>query len=128
MSLRITHEETKGYILLIPDVISKESMRIAIPKIIELMIANNCFVTLSDCRKSTMPMNTLDIMDLQNMWKKAFITNGILPSKPKGAIILHKNRRLYANLHFFETISINRNLKVKTFFELSAAKNWLTKD
>lgn len=125
MTYTICHEAKKGYIYIVLDVINKESMRVEIPKILELMKENNCYALLSDCRNSTMPMDPLGIMDLPSMWTNAFLSSGISPSKPKGAIFLHKNRKLYANLHFFETVSFNRNLKVKTFFDLSAATNWL---
>ena len=96
-----------------------------ISAITQIAIEKDCFLCLSDYRKATIEMSTLQIYDIPKILSDIVTSFGLPPSKFKRAIIAEKGLRDY---QFFETVTLNMGQHVKLFQDMDEARKWLCEE
>jgi hypothetical protein len=127
MEYLIVYEADKEYILItLEGAINVRSMREAINQAGKVILEHHCNKIIGDFRKSTFPVNVIEVMDLYKYWVNSLESNLLSPYEAKRVILMDKNQKTSQNFEFFETVSVNRNCRVKIFFNMDEAINWLT--
>ena len=96
-----------------------------ISAITQIAIEKDCFLCLSDYRKATIEMSTLQIYDIPKILSDIVTSFGLPPSKFNRAIIAEKGLRDY---QFFETVTLNMGQHVKLFQDMDEARKWLCEE
>jgi hypothetical protein len=93
-----------------------------ISEIIQLAVAQNCFLCLGDFRDETIKLSTLEIYDLPKIISNASTAQGIPASRFKRAIVVKQG---WNDFHFYETVTLNHRQNIKLFEDIEEAKRWL---
>lgn len=93
-----------------------------ISEIAQIALEQNCFLCLSDYRKATIEMSTLQIYDIPRILSDIVISFGLHPGKFKRAIIAKESLIDY---QFFETVTMNIGQNIRLFQDIDKAKKWL---
>jgi hypothetical protein len=91
-------------------------------EITQIAVDKDCFLCLSDYRKATLAMSTLQIYDIPKILSDIVTSAGLRPSKFKRAVIAEKSSKDY---HFFETVTLNMGQHIRLFQDIEEAKKWL---
>ena len=93
-----------------------------ISAITQIALEKDCFLCLSDYRKATIAMSTLQIYDIPKILSAFVTSSGLSSSKFKRAIIAEKSSKDY---QFFETVTLNMGQNIRLFQDIDEAKKWL---
>jgi hypothetical protein len=127
MKSSIEYKTDENYILVtISGTIDVFSMRNVIEDAGKVILEHNCNKIIGDFRKAILPISVLEIIDLYKYWINSLQTNQIVPFEAKRVILMDQGQKTAQNFEFFETISINRNSRVKIFFDMDKAVEWIT--
>ena len=96
-----------------------------ISAITQIAIEKDCFLCLSDYRKATIEMSTLQIYDIPKILSDIVTSFGLPPRKFKRAIIAEKGVNDY---QFFETVTLNMGQQAKLFQDMDEARKWLCEE
>ena len=128
MQYSITYNDEKQFILItLVGEIDIPTMQTAIEEAGQVIIAHQCNRIIGDFRETLFSVGTMDILHLYEFWIKTLKTNHISPTESKRAIYINQDQKTWEKFHFFETISVNRNSRVKIFFDLEKAIEWISK-
>ena len=129
MTFSFSYNESDEYLLVTHDgIIDKQYVNAIVKEIAAAVFEHRCHKILSDYRHATLHLNTFEILAAQQKVFDALVENDLSPYLVKRAMVLNKENENNPGLSFFETVSINRSQKVKSFFDLEQAITWLTKE
>ncbi len=128
MQYSITYNNEKQFILItLVGEIDIPIMQKAINEADQVIIEHQCNRIIGDFRETLFSAGTLDILHLYEFWIKTLKANHIAPTESKRVIFIKPDQKNWDNFHFFETISVNRNSRVKIFYDLDKAVEWICK-
>ncbi len=123
MTHTITYNSTDGIIeLKVQGDLTLISAKEIASELVQLVKAEHCFLILHDLREVTIELSTLDIYELPTVFSEIVTLGGFEIDKLKRAFVAPKGQE---DVHFFETVSVNRMQNVKYFFDVDEAKKWL---
>ncbi len=102
-----------------------QTIRTAIMEAGKVINEHQCNRIIGDFRETTLLLGTLDILSLYEFWIKTLKTNKVNPHEAKRAIYMNPDQKNMEKFRFFETISVNRNSRVKIFYDLDQAEEWI---
>ena len=102
----LTFSEVKEFI--------SEGVRIAKEK--------DCALFLTDYRKATLKLSTLEIYEVPKLMQETFASTGLNIRRIRRAVVAAKDLKDYL---FYETVTINRGQNAKVFYDIDEAKKWL---
>ncbi len=89
---------------------------------LKIILEHDCYRILIDCREATLDSSLISLFYAPEEIKEKLSTEGIPAYKIKRAFVI---RESVQNFSFYETVSVNRGLQVKIFFDMDEAINWL---
>jgi hypothetical protein len=90
-----------------------------------IILEHQCNKILGDFRKTTFPLDVMEIIDLYQYWLKTLKANKLSAYAAKRVILLSPSQKTSEKFRFFETFSRNRSSRVKIFFDMDEAVEWL---
>lgn len=128
MQYSITYNDEKQFILItLVGEIDIPTMRTAIEEAGQVIIEHHCNRIIGDFRETLFSVGTMDILHLYEFWIKTLKVNHIAPNESKRVIYINPDQKTWENFRFFETISVNRSSRVKIFYDLEKAIEWICK-
>jgi len=128
MHYSITFNDEKQFILIIlVGEIDIPTMQTAINEAGQVIIEHHCNRIIGDFREMLFSVGTMDILHLYEFWIKTLKANHISPIESKRVIYINPNQKNWEKFRFFETISVNRNSRVKIFYDMDKATEWICK-
>jgi hypothetical protein len=125
----ITYNEIDGFILISHDgILDEQALRKSISQTIKAGIKYKCFKSVIDCRNTRANMKTMEVFNIQQFLTKSLPKNNFLRFKLKRAFVLGEDEIVNQSLDFFETLSINRNQRVRLFNNMNDAISWIKED
>lgn len=128
MSYSINFNDEKRYILVtLTGEIDVPTIRTAILEAGKVILEHKCNRIIGDFRETTLLMGTMDILHLYEFWIQTLKTNKVNQHESKRAIYINPDQKNREKFRFFETIAVNRNSRVKIFYEFDQAEEWICK-
>ncbi len=128
MSYSIIFNDEKRYILVtLTGEIDVPTIRTAILEAGKVILEHQCNRIIGDFRETTLLMGTMDILHLYEFWIQTLKTNKVNQHESKRAIYINPDQKNREKFRFFETIAVNRNSRVKIFYEFDQAEEWICK-
>lgn len=93
-----------------------------ISDIIEMGVAQNCFLCLSDYREAVIQLSTVEIMEIPRIIAATAAKQKLFPGSFKRALIIGRD---FGDFHFLETVTLNNMQNAKIFSQMEDAKKWL---
>ena len=109
--------ETKAY-----EVLDFSEAKEIISGIIEIGLAQKCFLCLSDYREATIRLSTMEIYEIPKIIAAIATARGLFPGSFKRALIIGRD---YSDFEFLEAVTLNNMQNAKLFREFEDAKKWL---
>ncbi|MDP3720899.1 MAG: hypothetical protein Q8R09_00450 [Anaerolineaceae bacterium] len=126
MSYSINFNDEKRYILVtLTGEIDVPTIRTAILEAGKVILEHQCNRIIGDFRETTLLMGTMDILHLYEFWIQTLKTNKVNQHESKRAIYINPDQKNREKFRFFETIAVNRNSRVKIFYDLDKAIEWI---
>jgi hypothetical protein len=126
MSYSINFNDEKRYILVtLTGEIDVPTIRTAILEAGKVILEHKCNRIIGDFRETTLLMGTMDILHLYEFWIQTLKTNKVNKHESKRAIYINPDQKNREKFRFFETIAVNRNSRVKIFYDLDKAIEWI---
>ena len=91
----------------------------------KIILAENCFLLLTDLREATMKLSVIEIYDLPKILLNRLAASEINVYKLKRAYVIAKGSQGYT---FHETVMHNQGQKIKGFEDVDEARQWLLKE
>ncbi len=128
MQYSISYNQDKHFIMitLVGD-IDIPTMRTAILEAGKVILENQCNKIIGDFRETLFSSGTMDILGLYQFWIETLKAHKINPHESKRVIYINPDQKNLEKFRFFETISVNRNSRVKIFYDLDKAVEWICK-
>ena len=126
MNYSIQFNDEKRYILItLTGEIDVPTIRTAILEAGKVILEHKCNRIIGDFRETTLLMGTMDILHLYEFWIQTLKTNKVNQHESKRAIYINPDQKNREKFRFFETIAVNRNSRVKIFYDLDKAIEWI---
>jgi hypothetical protein len=128
MQFTINYDAEKEFILItLAGEIDVPTMQTVILEAGKIILEHNCNRIIGDFRETLFSLGTMDILHLYEFWILTLKSNKINPHESKRVIYIHPDQKNWEKFRFFETISVNRNSRVKIFYDLDKAVEWICK-
>jgi len=128
MQYSIKYDDDKQIILItLVGEIDVQTMREAIKEAGQVIIEHQCNKIIGDFRETLFSVGTFDILRLYEFWIETLKLNHISPNESKRVIYINPDQKNWEKFRFFETISVNRFSRVKIFYNLDKAIEWIQK-
>lgn len=128
MQYSITYNHEKQFILItLIGEIEVPTIRTAILEAGKVIKEHKCNRIIGDFRETTVKMGTLEILQIYEFWIQILKNNKVNPQEAKRAIFINPDQKTKEKFQFFETISVNRFSRIKIFYDLDEAVEWLCK-
>ena len=128
MQYSITYNHEKQFILItLIGEIEVPTIRTAILEAGKVIKEHKCNRIIGDFRETTVKMGTLEILQIYEFWIQILKNNKVNPQEAKRAIYINPDQKTKEKFQFFETISVNRFSRIKIFYDLDEAVEWICK-
>lgn len=128
MEYSITYNDEKKIILItLIGEIDMPTIKTAILEAGKVITEHQCNKIIGDFRETIFSVGTLDILQLYEFWIQTLKSNHISLQDSKRVIFINPDQKNWEKFRFFETISVNRNSRVKIFYNLDLAIEWICK-
>ncbi len=121
------NDEKKIILITLVGEIDVPTIRTAILEAGKVIIEHQCNRIIGDFRETLFTVGTVDILRLYEFWIETLKANKINPHESKRVIFINPDQKNWEKFRFFETISVNRNSRVKIFYDLDKAVEWISK-
>ena len=99
-------------------IMDKEGQKKHAQEILKMATKHDCRCLLNDLRNATFEFSTIEIYELPRILE----IEGIDHSWRRAVLVKEEQIK---EVHFFETVAVNRGYRVKIFAELNEAMEWL---
>ena len=99
-----------------------EVVRNATVDVAQVAKERDCFRILTDMREATVKLSMVEVYNLPKLTADIASTAGLQIFQYKRAMVISAEQEL---LPFFENVSRNRHQKVKLFYTIESAEQWL---
>ena len=128
MQYSITYNHEKQFILItLIGEIEVPTIRTAILEAGKVIKEHKCNRIIGDFRETSVKMGTLEILQIYEFWIQILKNNKVNPQEAKRAIFINPDQKTKEKFQFFETISVNRFSRIKIFYNLDEAVEWICK-
>lgn len=123
MSNSVTYEPASNLICVtLIGAIDKTMMDEVTAQTLRLVQQHSCFRVLADLRQASSAVTTLDLFQRARETAQQLAATNI-PSSYKRALVVGQN---VEDPKFYETVSQNREQKIRVFYDVAEAIRWLT--
>lgn len=128
MQYSITYNEEKQFILItLIGEIEVPAIRAAILEAGKVIKEHKCNRIIGDFRETIVKMGTLEILQIYEFRIQILKKNKVNPQEAKRVIYINPDQKTKEKFQFFETISVNRFSRIKIFYDLGEAVEWICK-
>lgn len=92
---------------------------------IQTVIDSRCYRLINDYRKVTLNLSASKIIEIQQTIMDGFSARGVDPRNVKRALVVSEAMKNFSYFKIFETINLNRGLRVKLFLNMDQAVQWI---
>lgn len=92
---------------------------------IQVVIDHHCFKVVNDYRKVDLNLSASKIIEIQQSVSEGFRSRGVDPRLIHRALVGSESEKSLSYYRIFEIINLNRGLRVKLFFSMDQAVQWI---